>query len=552
MRPNNSFLTGEKRWFGEPTARALILGGDDTGIQAARKLMAQGFEVALAGDFTHIEDVPTVPYSTLESVRGFVNHFEVDFRTPSGRITERFGSIVCAQPARLLPKFAEYGLTRGSGTTSLAEFSERIASGELPSPPTGEWSHVAFLCGLKGESEPSTLASVLECVENLQRIGRVQTYIFTRNLKIAGAGLERKYRECRELGVLIFKFDDSLPIFENAPTGYRILFEDPLLGAEMELIPDLLVVDETKYPPETSALLNAIPSSGAFSPFLKPDSTRFAGVITPKAGIFAVGPARGIFSPELIQSDIEAVALALKSGAVAEAPYGPAVVDEKKCTVCLTCVRMCPHGAIGIARKAKPDPESCFRCGICIVECPMKAIKFESETGETSLRGRIGRALAEPNQKRILALLCARSAAQAYAYVSENIPAGVVAVTVPCAGSVSPEEVLEALNAGAGAVLVAGCFKGNCGSVYGSTSSGGSVGTSEGPIERRRPGPTKGLHGPSRREFWPITGRDPQRYGQAAGLRKSGSSCRIQELLKDLSGRTFLQKGPPRTPPQKL
>jgi quinone-modifying oxidoreductase, subunit QmoB len=469
MSPNGSFITGETSWFGEPSARTLILGGDDTGIQTARKLMALGFDVALAGDFPAVLDIPTIPDSSVESVRGFVNHFEVAFRTPTVRITERFGSIVCAQPASLLPKFSDYGLIPGDLMVSLADFSPKMLSGELPSLPESGWRHVAFLCGLSGESEPSTLASVLECVEALQRLERVQTYIFTKNLKVAAAGLERKYRECRELGALIFKFDNAIPTFESIPEGYRILFGDPLLDVDMELIPDILVVDEEKRPPETQALLSAIPSSGTYSPFLKPDSTRFAGVLTPKAGIFAVGPARGVFSPELIRSDIEAVALALRYGQVADAPYGPAVVDEKKCAVCLTCVRMCPHGAIGIGKKAKTDPESCFRCGICVVECPMKAIAFESESVESSLKGRIKQSLSGRKQKSVLALLCSRSAAQAYSYVSAEIPAGVVGVTVPCAGAVGPEEVLEAFNAGAGAVLVAGCFKGNCGSVYGST-----------------------------------------------------------------------------------
>jgi heterodisulfide reductase subunit A len=68
-----------------------------------------------------------------------------------------------------------------------------------------------------------------------------------------------------------------------------------------------------------------------------------------------------------------------------------AEVDPKKCAVCYTCPRLCPHSAITVehyAEKniytipgketqwgaAKVDPAACYGCGICVAECPAKAI----------------------------------------------------------------------------------------------------------------------------------------------------------------------------------
>jgi 2-oxoisovalerate ferredoxin oxidoreductase delta subunit len=56
------------------------------------------------------------------------------------------------------------------------------------------------------------------------------------------------------------------------------------------------------------------------------------------------------------------------------------VLDLEKCTRCLTCVMMCPEGAI----KWRPDMGKiqfdfsfCKGCGICANECPTKAIAMK-------------------------------------------------------------------------------------------------------------------------------------------------------------------------------
>ncbi len=49
----------------------------------------------------------------------------------------------------------------------------------------------------------------------------------------------------------------------------------------------------------------------------------------------------------------------------------------------------------------------------------------------------------------------------------DKVPENLVPVTVPCAGTVSIDHILTCLHEGAGAVVVAGCFSGNCASLYG-------------------------------------------------------------------------------------
>ena len=69
--------------------------------------------------------------------------------------------------------------------------------------------------------------------------------------------------------------------------------------------------------------------------------------------------------------------IALPSGA----PYGAVSLNENACTLCLSCVSLCPSGAL----KENPDQpqlrfqeDACLQCGICANLCPESALSLES------------------------------------------------------------------------------------------------------------------------------------------------------------------------------
>ena len=57
-----------------------------------------------------------------------------------------------------------------------------------------------------------------------------------------------------------------------------------------------------------------------------------------------------------------------------------ACVDETKCALCLTCLRVCKSGAPFFDRteaiKVEIDVEKCSGCGVCVGECPAKAMEL--------------------------------------------------------------------------------------------------------------------------------------------------------------------------------
>ncbi len=478
------FLTREFKAGNGAYRRVLVLGGDATGKDLALRLAEEGFDVLLAGKASSdglYEKVRLLADADLDEVQGFVGGFEVTLRTGSGRLTEQVGFIVAAKPATVVPKYESYGLARSRKILSLSDLEADLQTENTLERRSGDWFHAAFLLGLEGGSHPAVFSRVLDAIEKLQSLGQVQTYVFTRHLKVAAFGLERRYRECREKGALFFKFDLEGPCFESCADGPVISFLDPLLGSEMELVPDLLVVDEELFPPPIlEPVSNAIPSWRFAAPFLKPESIRFAGVDTPKAGIFAVGGSRGVFDPELIRGDIEAVVGALKrpipEPPLAELP-GPPEVDPGKCTMCLTCVRVCPHGAISFSKQAAADIATCTRCGICAAECPMEAIKLTPVQPQSAILERIRADLTHAGAGgKIAVFLCSRSAAPAMESVGHCLGENLVSITVPCAGTVGLNHIWESLESGAKGVIVAGCFKGNCASVYGNLLAESRIG----------------------------------------------------------------------------
>ena len=62
------------------------------------------------------------------------------------------------------------------------------------------------------------------------------------------------------------------------------------------------------------------------------------------------------------------------------APYGAVLVDQKACTLCLSCVSLCPSGALA-DNEDRPElrfqEDACLQCGICASACPEDAIGYQ-------------------------------------------------------------------------------------------------------------------------------------------------------------------------------
>ena len=63
-----------------------------------------------------------------------------------------------------------------------------------------------------------------------------------------------------------------------------------------------------------------------------------------------------------------------------DAPYGAVLVDTDACTLCLSCVSLCPSGALGDnpdRPQLRFQEDACLQCGLCVNICPEDAITLE-------------------------------------------------------------------------------------------------------------------------------------------------------------------------------
>lgn len=68
------------------------------------------------------------------------------------------------------------------------------------------------------------------------------------------------------------------------------------------------------------------------------------------------------------------------------APYGAVVVDNEACTLCLSCVSLCPSGALGDnpdMPQLRFQEDACLQCGLCSNICPENAITLRPQMNLT-------------------------------------------------------------------------------------------------------------------------------------------------------------------------
>jgi heterodisulfide reductase subunit A-like polyferredoxin/coenzyme F420-reducing hydrogenase delta subunit len=192
---------------------------------------------------------------------------------------------------------------------------------------------------------------------------------------------------------------------------------------------------------------------------------------TNREGIFVAGVAGGM--DELRDTQADGLAAAnqihelLKYKQI-EVLDDAAVVDGDKCVLCLTCMRICPHGAVSIDvenKTASISALTCQRCGICAAQCPADAIELPRYTDD-QMAAEVG------DKPKLTVFACENSAYPAVTAAGLGglkYAADIRLVRVPCAGKVDSRQVLQALELGAEKVVIIGCHPESCQYLHGST-----------------------------------------------------------------------------------
>lgn len=449
-----------------PAAESTVRTLSDVGVQVAWALRSEDVEAALITAGTGTELIPCLGLARLD---GFVGRFQAVLNLGETVREIRVGAVVlCGSENRAAPALTVQPTDR---LLTLSELEALQSHGGLHDTPSPTGLKTAFLSGLGRAATPGSMRRIFAAATRMAEVDGAAVYVFAPQIKVAERGLERLYGRARDAGVTIVRTPDEGPVIESMPDGVvRLKVYDPVARAELSLTPDRLVVEDGLRPAEEIAEWAS--RFGLWTGpdgFLGPDNVLFLSAATNRPGVFALGPARGTDSGDVLETEIRSAIGAIQSLlAPADVQIGRLALDRRRCAICLTCVRLCPHMALEVqGRRPAPDPLTCAECGLCAAECPMNALQLDEYTDD-QVRARLRVMLGRPRPEngfvpRLVMFACRRSAAEAMSNAPRpDPPMDLSVIAVPCGGKVEEELLLAPFLAGADGVMVAACHEDNC------------------------------------------------------------------------------------------
>ncbi len=412
---------------------ALVIGGGVAGLSAALNLAEQGFRVYLVerekelggrmrrsyiglndGDpqaylrelIDKVQNHDLIEVLTGHEVvkaSGFVGNFKTTIARvddPTQRLLEHGVTIVATggrewRGSAYLLGQDERVITQEGLEELLAGEGKHPALALLPRPVVvmiqcvGPWDEdggeTPFYCSRVCCSVAAKNAIALK-----ERYPEISVYVLYKDVRTYGFK-ERLYTEAREKGVIFLRFDDAhKPQVRSVDGRLEVSVFEKVLGRQIVLNPGLVALSSAVVPSEGAReLAELLKFSCTLEGFFLEAHVKLQPVDFPAEGIFLCGMAH---YPKFIDETIaQANAAAARAATVLsqetlQVGGVVAVVEEEKCTACLTCVRICPYdaafintakrGAGDILGAAEIEAAACQGCGSCVAECPAKAIQL--------------------------------------------------------------------------------------------------------------------------------------------------------------------------------
>ncbi len=395
---------------------ALVIGGGVSGMTAALGLADQGFHTFLVeqsnelggnalklletwrGDkiadkvkemVGKVEDHPLIDVykgSNIKEGAGFVGNFETTISQNGTDIILKHGAIVIAVGAEEY-KPSEYLYGEDDRVLTALDLDSALSGKE-------EWiakAKTAVFIQCVGSREPErpycskvccthTMHSALE----LKKMNpEMDIYVLYRDIRTYGQR-EELYREARSRGVMFIRYDlEKKPEVKKDGDGVLVAIKDPILGRDLEISPDLVVLACAIVPRDNSAPLAqlyklALNEDG----FFMEAHAKLRPVECVTDGIFLAGMSH--YPKPIEESIAQAKAAASRASVILskdEIKIEGVVshVNEALCRGCGKCEEACPYGAIAVTERedgksrASVQGALCKGCGACAVACPTGA-----------------------------------------------------------------------------------------------------------------------------------------------------------------------------------
>ena len=475
------------------TATAVIGGGQEA-LTVAKTLSENGHPAIMIdpgeGESASEGGFERIAGAKLASVEGSVGNYTLRVQTGDNIRKIGAGAIVVASgAARVAP-----GEAGGSDKiVSLQDF-QALSEAQVP-------EKVAFRIDHFGHENKENARLVLENALALARKGS-RAYVVMRKMLVDGLSGQERYDAARKAGVKFLRAAGNRVEISTEADGVKMVLQDETLpGMDIAVSADMLVVAEKTAPGEDARQLATILKQPLDAEgFIQSANSRHRLVGSPRRGIFFAGNCHDECDGTDLANEISAIMAGLDYLAKNGPPAGdPVEIVQDECIKCLTCLRVCPHGAVILQDTAKPRivNEACFECGICVSNCPAKAIRQEGFS-DAKIAG-------EGTVAETFVFACERSAGLAAEEAARLGMANgdkVHVQKVRCAGRVGLENMFAPLLQGAKRVIVAGCHEGNCRSMDGGTYAKARIESTAKDV---------GI-GPDKLCFHPVAANEPDTY----------------------------------------
>jgi heterodisulfide reductase subunit A len=298
-----------------------------------------------------------------------------------------------------------------------------------------------------------------------------EIYVFYVDIRAYGKGFEDLYKRARKAGAIFIRGLPAEIVEDKKNRSLWLMGENSLQNELYKIKVDMAVLSIGLEPRKDSEFIQRLLTlSRTQDGFFMEAHPKLRPVDAATGGIFFAGCAE---APKDIKDSVtQASAAAARAGILMA--KGKVTVEAitpisypEKCNACGLCVKVCPYNAITLNKALKRIElieAACGGCGTCAAECPFGALTQKHFTDEQII-AQIDAVTENSPEKKIVAFCCnwCAYAGADFAGVSRmQYPPNVRIIRTMCSGRVAPKFVERAFARGAAAVLVAGCYPGDC------------------------------------------------------------------------------------------
>ena len=322
--------------------------------------------------------------TTVSEIDGFVGSFKTKISRDGQEVEIEHGAVIIATGAKAHNP-VEYMYGQDERVITQLELEDKLTRGEFDA------ERVVMIQCVGSREEDRMYCSRICCSQAIKNALKIkesypQTDVFILYREVRTYGFHEKYYTlARTKGIRFVRYEvDRKPNVSSSNGKMRINIKDPILGRDMQIDSDLLVLAPAIVPQddvEDIAKMLKVPLTK--EKFFLEAHMKLRPVDFSVDGVYLAGMAH---APKNIKEAIAQAEAAASRAAtiISKSEYLPeaivAAVDEEVCAGCGICVSVCTYGAPEIVtirgkKVSLINTALCKGCGACASACPSGVVQ---------------------------------------------------------------------------------------------------------------------------------------------------------------------------------